>query len=263
MRIRNTLLLCIASLFINTIHADLINAQENGWGNLKGRIKVSGDVPKLPPLKIVGCPGVANPAPADPNLTVSKDGGLKEVFVMMYLKGDKKPAIHPSYEEMAAKPVTLDNKDCLFSPHALFLRTGQPLTLKNSDNVGHNCHIILLNSEENITIPVADSVDVKFKDTERVPGLVKCDIHRWMDAVLLVRDEPYAAITDKDGSFEIKNIPEGEWKFQFWHKKAGYLRDLNVSDKEVGRRGDIEIEIKNGETLDLGEMTIDGSKLNK
>ena len=262
---RNSILLCLITLLIASLHSDSINADEDGWGNLKGRIKVTGELPEIAtetidkdqPTCLAG-----KPAPKDDNLLVSKDGGLRDAFVMMYLK-DEKPKVHPSYEQDAKTPVSLDNKQCRFKPHAMFLRTGQPLTLKNSDDVGHNCHIILFNSEENVTIPVGDEVEVKFDKTERVPGNVVCDIHRWMDAVLLVRDEPYVAITDKDGSFEIKNIPAGNWKFQFWHKKSAYMRDLEVPDKEVGRRGEIEVKIEDGKTLDLGELKIDGAKFNK
>ena len=48
--------------------------------------------------------------------------------------------------------------------------------------------------------------------SEKVPGEVKCDVHKWMDGVLMVRDNPYVAITDAQGKFQIENIPAGEWK---------------------------------------------------
>lgn len=262
---RASKLLLIASFFA-VVGLDQASAQDAGWGNLKGRIKVVGDLPEIARETVdkdqATCLAGKKESPLDDNLIVDKDGGLKDAFVMMYIK-DKKPAIHPSYVEAAKKPKVLDNKQCRFEPHATFLQTGQPLMLKNSDDVGHNCHITLLNGEENVTIPIGEAIEVKFDETEKVPGIVACDIHRWMDAVLLVRDEPYVAITDSKGNFEIKNIPAGEWKFQFWHKKSAYMRALDVPGKKVGRRGEIEIAIEDGKTLDLGEMTLDGSKLNK
>ena len=82
-----------------------------------------------------------------------------------------------------------------------------------------------------------------------------------MDATVLVRDEPYVGISSEDGTFTVENIPAGEWKFQFWHKNAGNLRQLQVEGYEVGRRGEIELTIADGETLDLGTMSIAGEEL--
>ena len=87
-------------------------------------------------------------------------------------------------------------------------------------------------------------------------------MHTWMDGVILIRDNPYVAISDETGKFTIENIPAGEWKFQFWHKKAGYLGEIEVKDHDVDpKRGYITANIKNGETLDLGTLTLPGSAL--
>ena len=238
---------------------------QDSWGNFKGKIKVTGEVPPIDAEKInkdvATCLADKKP-PKDDNLIVNKEGGIRDVFVMMYLKKEE-PPVHPMYEELKKKPVELDNKDCRFTPHALFVRTGQTLRLKNSDDVGHNCHIKCFNNEHNVNVPQDKDVDLSMAEKEKVPGLVVCDIHPWMDAVIMIRDEPYVAITDKDGSFEIKNVPAGEWKFQFWHRKCGYMKKLEVPGSEVGRRGEIEVKIEADKTLDLGVLTIDGSAFEK
>ena len=242
--------------------------QDEEWGQLKGRIVIQGDLPEIEPEKVdkdrEACM-VNGKIPLDDNLLIDKKSrGLKDAFVMMYLKkGSPTPPIHPSYEEDAKNPIEIDNNRCRFVPHAAFARTGQPVRLKNSDEVGHNCHITLFNSEINLNLPIGEHIDVKFDKTEKIPGQVKCDMHSWMDSVLLVRDEPYVAITDKDGKFEIKNVPAGEWKFQFWHKKAGYMRDLEIPDKKVGRRGEVELVFENGKTIDLGELKFDSGEFKK
>ncbi len=239
-------------------------AAQEGWGHLKGRIVVEGALPEIPPEVVDKDQATClrdGQAPLDDNLVVSDDGGLRDAFVMMYFKGsDPAPPIHPSYEESLAQPAVLDNKNCRFDPHAIFVRTGQSLELKNSDDVGHNCHIITFRNEQNINLARNDSVTIKFTDADKSPGNVVCDIHKWMDAVILIRDEPYAAITGPDGSFEIRNIPAGTWRFQFWHKKTGYMKDLDIPDYKVGRiKADIEVTIEDGQTLDLGTMKFPAS----
>ena len=252
---------CLMLMIVSTAYA----VGQDAWGDLKGQIKVTGDLPEIPKEDITKDQAAClagREAPLDDNLLVGKVGGLRDAFVMMYLK-DEKPAVHPSYAEAMKQPVVLDNKNCRFAPHAIFVRIGQPLHLKNSDDVGHNCHGKLFNNEFNVNVPQDEFVELKLKDREKVPGMIVCDIHPWMDAVALVRDEPYVAITDDKGNFEIKNIPAGEWKFQFWHRKSGYMRDLEVPGKKVGRRGEITIEIEADATLDLGELKIDGKEFDK
>ena len=56
------------------------------------------------------------------------------------------------------------------------------------------------------------------------PVYVHCNIHGWMSAYAAALDHPYAAITGKDGSFEIKNVPVGaEVMIYAWHEKGEYL----------------------------------------
>ena len=239
--------------------------QEGEWGHLTGRFVLTGDVPEIPAEDInkdrKTCLGDDAP-PKDDKLIVGPNGELQDVFVMMYLKGSDPPAVHPSYEETKLEPVVLDNIKCRFTPHSVFIRTGQTLRMKNSDDVGHNCHIQTFNNEVNSTIPPNDQVDWVAENVDTAPGPVVCDLHSaWMDAKILVRDEPYVAISAEDGTFTIENIPAGDWKFQFWHENAGNLKKLEVEGYDVGRRGEIELTIADGETLDLGTMSIAGEIL--
>ena len=143
------------------------------------------------------------------------------------------------------------------------MRAGQSVKLKNSDTVGHNCHIITFTNEHNINLPAGGEVDIVLENSHKTPGQVKCDIHKWMDGVILVRDNPYVAITDEEGNFEIQNVPEGEWEFQFWHKKGAYLKKLKVDGYKVSRKGIVDVKIEADAELDLGKMEVPGDSLNK
>lgn len=245
-------------------------AMADGFGSLKGKLIVTGDVPELPLEPIGDHPDkpiclVDGEIPVDDNLVVDENGGLRDVFVMMYLKGKGADApIHESYNDTTKQTeLSIDNVACRFVPHALFVRTGQSVKLKNSDSVGHNCHITTFNNEHNVNLPAGGEVDIVLENAEKIPGQVKCDIHKWMDAIILIRDNPYVDISEADGTFEIKNIPEGEWKFQFWHKKGGYLKKLVAGDYEVGRRGELEVKIDAEQTLDMGTLEVPADSLNK
>ncbi|MCP5108245.1 MAG: hypothetical protein GY950_32970, partial [bacterium] len=80
-----------------------------------------------------------------------------------------------------------------------------------------------------------ESKSVRFKK----PGIGKiyCEIHEWMRAVIVVVENPFYAVADEKGNYEIKNIPAGKYKLVVWkidHKKI-------TSDIEVPGKGTLEI----------------------
>ena len=237
------------------------------WGHLKGRVLVDGTVEpaaKINPDKDREYCLANGHELVNETVVVGSEHGLRDVFVMLYLaRGDEPPPVHPSSDELKKKPVTLDNKLCRFEPHAAFVRTGQVLTMRNGDQIGHNIHT-LNNDEKNKNVPVGGSVDVTYDQPDKIPADVECNIHPFMKGLLLVRVDPYAAITNDKGEFLIENIPAGTWKFQFWHKKTGYLSMLTRDGKPfLERRGEFSLQIKAGETIDLGDLMLSASVLNK
>ena len=50
---------------------------------------------------------------------------------------------------------------------------------------------------------------------------LKCDVHPWMVGYVGVLNHPYFAVTGEDGSFEIKNLPPGDYEIEAWHEKLG------------------------------------------
>ena len=56
------------------------------------------------------------------------------------------------------------------------------------------------------------------------PFYIKCDVHPWMKAWVMVADHPYFAVTDENGNFEINNVlPPGEYELGFWHERLSNL----------------------------------------
>lgn len=252
----------ILALLLSAVSVERVSAQD-GWGHLSGRIVVNGNVPEPAELNLgtddrAYCVGNDREF-TDRSLLTGPDGGLQDAYVMMYFArgDDRRPTAHPSYAEAAEQAVVLNNAECRFEPRAIMLRTGQNLKFTNSDSIGHNCHVVTFRNEENISLGAGQELELTLEEADRVPGIVKCDVHPWMEALILVRDEPYMAITGKDGSFRIENIPAGEWSFQFWHKRPGYLKTLTRDGEEItGRRGEMTLTIRDGETLELGDLQI-------
>ena len=70
------------------------------------------------------------------------------------------------------------------------------------------------------------------------PGEVTCDIHPWMKAYWLVLDNPYFAVTDDKGNFEIKNVPAGTQKVVVWQEADAFVTPTSGQDVTIAANGD-------------------------
>jgi len=46
-------------------------------------------------------------------------------------------------------------------------------------------------------------------------------VHKWMRAYVGVLPHPYFVVTGADGSFELRNLPPGEYTVGVWHETLG------------------------------------------
>ncbi len=233
-------------------------AQE--WGTLTGRLVLDGAAPDPAAINVSKDPEYCGQHNlVEETVVIGKEGGLTNAFVYLYLKRGKTVPVHPDLEAIPAEPVVLDNKGCRFEPHVLLLRTGQPFEVHNSDpGIGHNTNAQpLKNPGFNPMIANGSPFKTKFQKMESYPVPFACNVHPWMNAHVLVRDNPYMAITGEDGSFEIKNIPAGEHEFIFWHESAGNLKNVSLgSGGKTSRKGRAKLKIPAGGTLELGDIKI-------
>jgi plastocyanin len=192
-------------------------------GTLTGRVVLEGAGPTLAALVAKGTSKVdptvcaKDGAIPDQSFVVSPDGGIANVFI--YLAKSPKPP--EGGFELPEKQTVLDQAGCVFTPHALIWRAGAPVELKNGDNATHNIQLLTSrNDPSNDNMPPGSNAIKTFAKTEKAPFKATCAIHGWMEFRALVVDHPYAAVTDKDGRFEISNLPAGEHSFRVWHEKV-------------------------------------------
>ena len=252
MKLRVLVVLCFAVLTSSLLHAA-------DWGTLTGQFVYDGEAPERKPLNIVRAAICAKDPPLEEDLIVHpKNRGLANVVVTLRLKkGQKLGELHESYQKTEKAKVRVTNKNCRFEPRVTLLRTTQTLVLGNDDPIPHNSlGYVLFNAPFNDTIPANDNVERRLPKIERRPVQVKCTIHAWMKGWLVVHDNPYMAVSDEDGKFEIKNLPEGEWTFQFWHESAGYLSKIDLDGTEVeDKKGLYTLPIA-AEDVELGEIRL-------
>jgi hypothetical protein len=234
------------------------------WGTLTGRIVVEGKPPKEEPIDTAGKDPQActKEKLVNEGLLVDAKGGLANAVIMLTTKN---PDVNPELMKNATGNVELDNKNCRFEPHVGVILTTQTLLLKNSDPVSHNSKIDPLKSPGiNPILPVGgEPVQYKFTTDELLPVKVGCNIHTWMGGYLIVRKDPYAAVTDRTGAFAIKDLPAGkELEFLLWEENPGYLKNATFKGGKADARGRFKYKVKPGAN-DLGDIKVSGSIFKK
>jgi plastocyanin len=118
-----------------------------------------------------------------------------------------------------AEHVVIDQKKMAFVPHVNVVLQGTTVDFLNSDPVGHNVYWPSVSGNKALkgnlgTWPKGDKKPYVFKDLG-VASLL-CNVHPEMSGYVVVVPTPYFAVTDKDGNFEIKNVPAGKYTIKTW-----------------------------------------------
>ena len=124
----------------------------------------------------------------------------------------------------------VDQVNLVFLPHVLAVQKGTTVDFPNNDQVRHNvfsppdcCNQFNLG-----TYDIGASKPVLFDKSCEVPLL--CNVHAEMSAYVVVFDNPYFAVTAKDGRFTINNVPPGTYKLKTWHEKLKSVeQDVTVA----------------------------------
>jgi plastocyanin len=188
-------------------------------GEITGSVKLDGTPPKERVIKMGADPYCASmhktPVRAE-DVVMGSDNTLQNVVV--YIKSGLGNYTYPE----PAQPATLDQIGCMYTPHVVCLMAGQKLEVVNSDKTTHNIHVLpKVNREWNESQPAgAPPIEKEFARGE-APFPVKCNIHPWMKAYIAVFDNPYFAVTGKDGTFTLKNIPPGSYTIEAWQEEFG------------------------------------------
>jgi plastocyanin len=188
-------------------------------GTLTGKIKFTG---KRPAHKLIdmsddpACVAAHHGKASDESITVNGNGTLANVFI--YLKS----GLEGKTFAVPATPVVIDQNGCWFHPRVMGIQTGQTLQVINSDPVTHNVHpMAQINREWNHSQGQGDTPLARKFIKPEIMIRVKCNIHSWMRAFIGVVEHPYFAVSTSDGTFEIRNIPPGEYVLAAWQETLG------------------------------------------
>jgi Carboxypeptidase regulatory-like domain len=213
--------------------------------DITGTVTLKGTPPKekdiTPVMEDANCSKLHTSVPTTHFYVAGPKGELADVIVSLQGVSGKSTGA-------AAPPMVLDQKGCEYVPSIFAVQTDQKIIVKNSDPVLHNVHDVpgadSGNKEKNeAQLPNGPDLTFSFSKPESFLKF-KCDVHQWMFAWASIFDHPYFAVSGKDGSFKIANVPPGKYKIQAAHRKAGVVtQEVEVKEGEPAK-ADFTLEVK-------------------
>ncbi|MGO9767933.1 MAG: carboxypeptidase regulatory-like domain-containing protein [Myxococcaceae bacterium] len=198
-------------LFSSVAFAQYTEAPVTNGGSISGKITYDGTPPKPETVVVAQDPATCGKSRVMDEWTIAADGGVENVIVYLVdIKSGKKM-------DLPAQP-TIDQKGCRYEPHVQIIAKNSELQVKNSDPILHNIHSYLGTSTViNLAEPKQGMVIPK-KITKAGGMTLKCDIHNFMRGAIFTTQTPYAVLTAKDGTYELKDVPPGTYEIATFHE---------------------------------------------
>lgn len=166
--------------------------------------------------------------------TVSGVTDLENVIV--YVENAPGPFSPP------AALAVMDQHNMRFVPHVLPVLSGTTVDFPNSDTVRHNVFSPSRAKKFNLGIYPRGMSKKQVMD---IPGAqvvsLLCAIHAQLAAFVLVLQNPYFVIPDKDGSFTLRGVPPGSYTLIAWHEKQADLPRQKVTVGAAGAKAGVAL----------------------
>jgi hypothetical protein len=191
----------------------VISVQDGG--TIKGTVKWQGALPHLVASEINKDQEVCDPLRQThrdlERLLVSPNSGVANTVV--YLRN----ITAGKAMDLPLERRFLNQKNCRYEPHILLVPVQGILTVKSSDPLLHTVHMSG-NADYNLPF-VSEGQEISRPMTREGMVDLRCNAgHVWMNGEVVVASHPYYAVTDRDGSFELTNVPPGQYEISAWHE---------------------------------------------
>lgn len=111
----------------------------------------------------------------------------------------------------------LDQKNLVFIPRVLPVLIGTTVEFHNSDSARHNVFGV---GVENFDLGTwGQGVTRPYIFNKLGETAILCNVHTEMEAFVVVLQNPYFALADKEGNYQIGNVPAGSYKLKTWNDK--------------------------------------------
>ncbi len=207
--------------------------QDLPGGVLTGRVLLNGKPPVPKKVQVNQDPDVCGARLQIYSVRVEKAGIVDAVVWIDDIKRGK---------PFAFREPVLDQKPCTFVPHIVLMKPGE-LTTETSDPMSHNLHTYAeFNRNYNESVnPLHRSFQMRFQRPERIS--VRCDLHKWMQAYVVIASNPYYTVTQAGGRFELDGVPPGQYHLKAWQETLGEMEQEVVVEPAKTTKADFNFKL--------------------
>ena len=227
-------LFCFLAVLVIVL-VPVLSAAQNGYevvsvqdgGTIRGTVKWQGAVPHLIASEINKDPEVCDPLGQKhrdlERLLVAPSGGVANTVVFLRNISRGKAM------ELPVARRFLNQKNCRYEPHILLVPVQATLTVKSSDPLLHTVH---MSGSADYNLPfTAKGQEITRPMTREGIVSLRCNAgHVWMNGEMIVAKNPYYAVTDEDGNFELTQVPPGQYEIVAWHEGWRVVGESPVYD---------------------------------
>ncbi|MZH15158.1 MAG: hypothetical protein F3742_10355 [Nitrospinae bacterium] len=195
---------------------------DNG-GKLKGRVTLTGPVPKVRSFHLIHAPNIEFCSRISDgrghrllfDFTVSENRGLKDTIIAITnIKKGK-----PFSQDMQ----TFHIDRCRANNYIIGIKNSENILIENTDPIQHEIatyevrNIYSDQTSNRPVVPKSSQVRAAFVRPDAEEFTIKCNLHPFLQTHAYLVDNPYYAVTDSHGNFSIENIPPGTYEVVAWH----------------------------------------------
>ena len=137
-------------------------------------------------------------------------------------------------------PVIVRNRQCRFHPHVAAAQVGSETGTFNDDPLMHSTNITVANSTVFNVAMVAGGLPIKRRLMKAGLQMMKCNVHKFMQAYRMVFDDPYFDQTTETGQFSIAGVSPGLHRITVWHETLGLME----KELQVPAQGTVVVDLE-------------------
>lgn len=186
-------------------------------------------VQELPGSVVEGRVVLHGVPPPPKKIQVTQDmetcGKTREVYPVRVEKGGVDDAVIWIDDIDRGKPFAfpstqIEQKNCAYVPHVVIMPAGD-LKISSQDPIPHNVHTYAQHNREynEAMNQLRRDISLSFARPDVIS--VRCDLHGWMQAYVVIAKNPYYAISANGGNFKLEGVPDGQYRLKIWSEGIG------------------------------------------
>jgi hypothetical protein len=151
------------------------------------------------------------------NSRIKLHGGATDESGVAVWLAPPKGALKP--EDLRLPRRKIEQIEKRFVPHVMVVQAGTEIDFPNRDPFFHNVFSVYDGKPFDLGLYASgESRPARFDR----PGVsfIFCNIHPQMSAVVVTVETPYFAVSARDGSYVIRNVPLGNYGLHLWHERS-------------------------------------------